>query len=397
MTSLVLTITETLRYRGAIGQWSWVLHRLTGLGVVLFLTLHVIDTSWAVFYPELYVEAIAVYQTPLFTIGEFGLVAAVVYHALNGIRIVLFDFRPEWWRYQSKAAQVVVVGTVILLIPTFILMFGHVIDFYNTDPQILGIGEVIASQLPFAVGIGAAIIVAIFAALLVQPLAGNKANRKPHRSNIERFWWSFMRVSGILIVPLVFGHLAMMHIIQGVFEITAQGHAIVGTDIVNASGTSVEFVANRWNFLVAGVAVWRVYDFALLALVVMHGFNGLRYVLTDYTSFSPIARRAAIYLCTIGGVILLVLGGAALFSTIDSSAIEIAERAAAELHGEPHDESGVIIDDATEEAPVDETPVVTEEAETDETPEVEAESTATEEATAEADATVEADATEESE
>ena len=51
LTSLVLTVRETLRYRGAIGQWSWVLHRLTGVGVVLFLALHVIDTSWAVFIP----------------------------------------------------------------------------------------------------------------------------------------------------------------------------------------------------------------------------------------------------------------------------------------------------------------------------------------------------------
>ena len=61
MTSLVLTLTETMRYKGALGQWSWVLHRITGLGVVFFLVLHVIDTSWSVFYPQLYVEAIATY------------------------------------------------------------------------------------------------------------------------------------------------------------------------------------------------------------------------------------------------------------------------------------------------------------------------------------------------
>ena len=53
MTGLVTTITETMRYKGAIGQWSWVLHRITGLGVVLFITLHIVDTSWALFYPEL--------------------------------------------------------------------------------------------------------------------------------------------------------------------------------------------------------------------------------------------------------------------------------------------------------------------------------------------------------
>ena len=129
MTSLVLTLTETMRYKGALGQWSWVLHRITGLGVVLFLTLHVIDTSWAVFYPQLYVEAIATYQTPLFTIGEFGLVACVVYHALNGLRIVIIDYKPVWWKYQQRAAMYVLGGTVIILVPVFFLMFGHVLRF----------------------------------------------------------------------------------------------------------------------------------------------------------------------------------------------------------------------------------------------------------------------------
>ena len=110
MTSLVITVTETLRYRGAIGQWSWALHRLSGLGVVLFLVLHVIDTSWAVFWPELYVEAIAAYQSPLFTLGEFGLVAAVVYHAINGLRITFFDYKPHLWRHQQRAAHIVLAG-----------------------------------------------------------------------------------------------------------------------------------------------------------------------------------------------------------------------------------------------------------------------------------------------
>ena len=117
-----------------------------------------------------------------------------------------------------------------------------------------------------------------------------------------------MRISGVLILPLVFGHLAMQHLIQGVFDITVAGHTVVGTDLVNQSGTAVEFVADRWNMLFAGVAIWRLYDVALLALAVIHGFNGLRYVLTDYTK-SPWLRRSALYLCVIGAVILLILGG----------------------------------------------------------------------------------------
>lgn len=343
LTSLVLTLTETMRYKGALGQWSWVLHRITGLGVVLFLTLHVIDTSWAVFYPQLYVEAIATYQTPLFTIGEFGLVACVIYHALNGLRIAVIDYKPVWWKYQQRAAMYVLGGTVIILVPVFFLMFGHVLRFYG-DPnsKYLGLLEVLRAQLPFVAGIAVAVIAAlllsaIFGLFVGSPKAPVGAPNMPkahalHASGIERFWWRFMRTSGILIIPLVFGHLAMMHIIQGVFDITAAGGTVVGTTVANASGTSVEFVADRWGYLVAGVAIWRVYDFALIALVVVHGFNGLRLVLTDYTSFSPFLKRAAVYLCIIGAVILLTLGCLALLSTIDSGALEIAKQAAANLH-----------------------------------------------------------------
>ena len=336
MTSLVITVTETLRYRGAIGQWSWALHRLSGLGVVLFLVLHVIDTSWAVFWPELYVEAIAAYQSPLFTLGEFGLVAAVVYHAINGLRITFFDYKPHLWRHQQRAAHIVLAVVLVILAPVFLLMFGHVLDFYNSAPSVLPLTDVLRAQLVFLPGFVAAIV----AALLLSGLhglisgGGNTAAASAQQgSRSERFWWSFMRVSALLIVPLVFGHLAMMHILQGVFDLTAQGHTVVGTGgLVNESGTAVEFVASRWNLLVGGVAIWRVYDFALLALVVAHGFNGLRYVLTDYTAGNPLLRRASVYLCLLGALTLLLLGVGALLGTIDETAIEMGVAAMERLH-----------------------------------------------------------------
>src|SRR5262249_16648620 len=127
MATLMLTVTETLRYRGKIGQWSWALHRIAGLGTLLFLFLHVIDTSWATVFPNPYSEAISIYQSPIYTLGEFALVACVVYHSLNGFRIVIFDFRPKWWRWQARAAQWVLIGTIVILVPTFVLMFNHVL------------------------------------------------------------------------------------------------------------------------------------------------------------------------------------------------------------------------------------------------------------------------------
>jgi succinate dehydrogenase / fumarate reductase, cytochrome b subunit len=337
-----MTLTETLRYRGAIGQWSWVLHRVSGLGVVLFLFIHIIDTSWSVFYPGLYEEAIATYQTPLFTIGEFILVACVIYHAYNGLRIAVFDFRPHLWRHQGQAAYVVIGVTLLTLVPVFALMMGHVLDFYNEDPTVLPLVDVIEAQIPFILGAVAAIVAALAYSAVTSVVAGRgKSTLKS--SGAERFWWSFMRISGVLIIPLVFGHLAMMHVLQGVFELTVQGAAVVGVaaesgevvgrigNAINDSGTAVEFIGERWNYLLAGVAIWRFADFGLLALAVLHGFNGLRYVLTDFTMENNMLRRAAIYLCVIGVVVLLVMGAGALAGTIEETAIDMAIEAQIEL------------------------------------------------------------------
>ena len=343
MTSLVLTVRETLRYRGAIGQWSWVLHRLTGVGVVLFLALHVIDTSWAVFYPGLYVKAIAAYQSPIFTLGEFGLVFAVVYHAFNGLRIIIFDYKPELWRHQSQAAVGVLVLTLLVLTPIFLGMLSHVIDFYVTEQAIAGdkfmdvVAFSIIEQLPFIAGFVGVLAAAIVLAALFSLVKGEGGARGkyPQASPVERFWWSFMRVSGVMIVPLVFGHLALMHVVQGVFDITA-AQEVAGTLATNGSigvvPSAVEFVYHRWSYAAGGVFIWRVYDLCLLVLVTLHGFNGLRYVLTDYTSFNDFARRTSVALCTVIAAVLLALGAAALFVPLEKDVIHEAMAATAEIY-----------------------------------------------------------------
>ncbi|MCY3573459.1 MAG: succinate dehydrogenase, cytochrome b556 subunit [Chloroflexi bacterium] len=343
MTSLVLTVRETLRYRGAIGQWSWVLHRLTGVGVAIFLALHVVDTSWAVFYPDLYVKAIAAYQSPIFTIGEFGLVFAVVYHAFNGLRIIYFDWNPRMWRHQARAAVLVLVLTCLLLLPVFLGMLRHVIDFYVHESAIASdrmldvVVFSILEQLPFIAGFVAVLAVSIVLAAAYSLVRGDSGagSRQLASSPIEKFWWSFMRVSGIAIVPLVFGHLALMHVIQGVFDITAAQN-VAGTLAVNGEiggvPSAVEFVYHRWSYAAGGVFIWRVYDLFLLVLVVLHGFNGLRYVLTDYTSGHDFARRTAVAFCTVVAAVLLALGAAALFVPLEENIIEEAMLATAEVY-----------------------------------------------------------------
>ena len=66
------------------------LHRITGV-LVFFLLVHVADTALVRISPQAYNDALELYKTPLVNLMEVGLVAAVLYHALNGVRIII-DF-----------------------------------------------------------------------------------------------------------------------------------------------------------------------------------------------------------------------------------------------------------------------------------------------------------------
>ena len=127
MASLVLTVREAFRYRGRSGQVSWIGHRLAGLAILGFVVIHIWDTANAFFAPHIYAWSLALFKHPLFALGEIGIMAAVLYHAFNGIRITLLDFKPEWWLYQQRSAMIVWVLFLVIFIPISLYMFFGVI------------------------------------------------------------------------------------------------------------------------------------------------------------------------------------------------------------------------------------------------------------------------------
>lgn len=132
MTTLVTTVRELFRYRGKEGQLAWIGHRLAGLGTLLFFIIHVIDTSWVYFWPEGYAEAIALYKSVPFLIGELFLMLAVIYHGVNGLRIALMDWKPRLWQYQRQMTLGAFALVAALYIPAFIIMLGHIRDILQT-------------------------------------------------------------------------------------------------------------------------------------------------------------------------------------------------------------------------------------------------------------------------
>jgi succinate dehydrogenase / fumarate reductase, cytochrome b subunit len=122
------SVVEVTRYRGRFGQLEWALHRLSGLGVLLFLLLHVLDTSTVYFAPAAYGFFVTLYKNPLFGLGEIALGAAVIYHALNGLRVTIMDFWPRLWDKQPQARIIVWGAFAILFVPTAAVMFAHIIQ-----------------------------------------------------------------------------------------------------------------------------------------------------------------------------------------------------------------------------------------------------------------------------
>lgn len=102
-----------MRFHWYTGQVAWVLHRVTGLAIVLYLVIHIWSIS-KLSDPATFNAEMALYSQPLFRLGEIGLLAACVFHALNGARIFLVDFG-NGARYHKQLFYAVLVLSVVVI------------------------------------------------------------------------------------------------------------------------------------------------------------------------------------------------------------------------------------------------------------------------------------------
>jgi succinate dehydrogenase / fumarate reductase cytochrome b subunit len=118
-------------YRGDPGMWSWVLHRITGATIFFFLFIHVLDTALVRISPQAYDEVISTYKTPIVGLMEFGLVAAVLYHALNGIRVILIDFWAQGPRHQRLMLWAIGIVWLLVMVPAGVVVAIHMIGHFR--------------------------------------------------------------------------------------------------------------------------------------------------------------------------------------------------------------------------------------------------------------------------
>ena len=120
---------RAVTYRGREGQIAWMLHRITGVGVFFFLALHIIDIFLMAFGPDTFEALLFIYHKLFFKLTiVFGLYLGVLYHALNGIRIVIIDFWPDLGKKQAMLWRVQMVIFALLYIPSAIIMLAQMFD-----------------------------------------------------------------------------------------------------------------------------------------------------------------------------------------------------------------------------------------------------------------------------
>ncbi len=125
----------------------------------------------------------------------------------------------------------------------------------------------------------------------IAPALARPRSKRAGRTNYEKYSWLFMRISGIVLVFLVLGHLLIMNILDG------------GVQRINFA-----FVAGRWSS-----PFWQVWDLLQLWLAMLHGTNGLRTIIADYAE-RPRTRFWLQTILYVAAVFTVVLGTLVIFT-----------------------------------------------------------------------------------
>ena len=116
-----------LRYRAREGMLAWAFHRISGVAIWLFVVVHVVDIYLVGGDPKAYNTILQVYGSPIGRVAEVLLGAALLYHALNGLRILIIDLWPAMTVYHKALWYASWVVFVVVGIPGAFIILRPVI------------------------------------------------------------------------------------------------------------------------------------------------------------------------------------------------------------------------------------------------------------------------------
>ena len=110
-------------YRPKTGMLAWILFRISGIALIVYLAMHLTVIS-NLHNPGKFNETMAFLGSWQFRLLEIGLLAVVIYHALNGVRILIVDFG-KGSLYQAKLFWILAVIGLVIFIAGAYPIFNH--------------------------------------------------------------------------------------------------------------------------------------------------------------------------------------------------------------------------------------------------------------------------------
>jgi succinate dehydrogenase / fumarate reductase cytochrome b subunit len=126
--NIISGVSGYIHYRGGAAHFSFVMHRISGLGTLVFLSMHILLESTARFAPHLSDKLNSGLRNPIALVAEIFMAFLVIFHGVNGYRIAYFDlFHPDLWTHPAapRSARATWAISLALWFPALIIMILH--------------------------------------------------------------------------------------------------------------------------------------------------------------------------------------------------------------------------------------------------------------------------------
>lgn len=126
--NMINGISGYISYKGGAGHLTFIMHRISGLGILLFLSMHILLESTAHFAPHLYNKLNSGLRNPFALAAETLMAFLVIFHSVNGFRIAYLDlFSVDLWALPSgpRSARAIWITSFILWVPALVIMILH--------------------------------------------------------------------------------------------------------------------------------------------------------------------------------------------------------------------------------------------------------------------------------
>ncbi|TRZ64336.1 succinate dehydrogenase, cytochrome b556 subunit [bacterium] len=124
-------IKENLSYHKDTGSWAWIFHRLSGIALIAYLFLHVYSLSTLTHGKEAFETKMQAFLSPPFLIMEWVLFIFVLFHSLNGVRIVLVDWADGARYHKQLYVFSWIVGLILFFVMGFIMFSHEILKFFG--------------------------------------------------------------------------------------------------------------------------------------------------------------------------------------------------------------------------------------------------------------------------